>query len=88
MVKKIVYLFVIMLTTFLVVSCTTGGGTTPQTDENEVKVSLEIDKSEISAIKITAVYIALSGKAAWSDVNDVSKYMENLVGVRVYVTRK
>lgn len=57
-------------------------------DENEVKVSLEIDKSEISAIKITAVYIALSGKAAWSDVNDVSKYMENLVGVRVYVTRK
>ena len=38
MVKKIVYLFVIMLTTFLVVSCTTGGETTPQTDENEVKV--------------------------------------------------
>jgi 6-pyruvoyl-tetrahydropterin synthase len=57
-------------------------------DENEVKVSLEIDKSEISAIKITAVYIALSGKAAWFDVSDVSKYMENLVGVRVYVTRK
>ena len=27
-----------MLTTFLVVSCTTGGETTPQTDENEVKV--------------------------------------------------
>ena len=57
-------------------------------DEDEVEVSLEIDTSEISAIKITGVYIALSGKAAWSNVNDVSKYMENLVGVKVNVTRK
>lgn len=57
-------------------------------NENEVEISLEIDASEISAIKITGVNIILSGKAAWSDVNEVSKYMENLVGVNVNVTRK
>ena len=57
-------------------------------NENEVEISLEIDTSEISAIKITGVNIILSGKAAWSDVNEVSKYMENLVGVNVNVTRK
>ena len=38
MTKKVIYLFLVVLTAFLVVSCTTGGGTTPQTDENEVKV--------------------------------------------------
>ena len=39
MIKKVIYLFVVMLTTFLVVSCTTGSGPTgPVTDENEVKV--------------------------------------------------
>jgi hypothetical protein len=57
-------------------------------NENEVEISLEIDTSEISAIKITGVNIILSGKAAWSDINEVSKYMENLVGVNVNVTRK
>jgi hypothetical protein len=57
-------------------------------NENEVEISLEIDTSEISAIKITGVNIILSGKAAWSDVNEVRKYMENLVGVNVNVTRK
>ena len=57
-------------------------------NENEVEISLEIDTREISAIKITGVNIILSGKAAWSDINEVSKYMENLVGVNVNVTRK
>lgn len=57
-------------------------------NENEVEITLEIDTSEISAIKITGVNIILSGKAAWSDVNEVSKYMENLVGVNINVTRK
>ena len=38
MTKKVIYLFLVVLTAFLVVSCTTGGATTPQTDENEVKV--------------------------------------------------
>lgn len=39
MIKKIIYIFVVLFTTVLIASCTTGGGTTtPQTDENEVKV--------------------------------------------------
>ena len=57
-------------------------------DEKDVDISLEIDESEISAIKITGVNIVLTGKASWSDLNEISKYMENLVGVSVNVTRK
>ena len=39
MFKKVIYLFAVVLTAFLIVSCTTGSGPTgPVTDENEVKV--------------------------------------------------
>lgn len=57
-------------------------------EDNDVFVSITMDKSEISAIKITAVNIILTNHASWSNVDEVKSYMENLVGVKVNVTRK
>ncbi|MBQ9744975.1 MAG: stage III sporulation protein AF [Clostridia bacterium] len=57
-------------------------------DPRDVYVDVEIDKSQISSVKITGVNIILTNKASWSNVDDVKLYMENLVGVPVHVTRK
>lgn len=57
-------------------------------DERDVYVDIVIDKTEISSIKITEVNIILTNKASWSNVDNVKTYMENLIGVKVNVTRK
>ena len=57
-------------------------------DTRDIYVDIVMDTSEISAIKITGVNIILTNRASWSNVDEVKKYTENLVGVRVNVTRK
>ena len=56
--------------------------------EKDIYVSIDTDETEISAIKLTGVNIIMTNNASWSNVDEVQKYMENLVGVRVSVTRK
>ena len=57
-------------------------------DTRDIYVDIVMDTTEISAIKITGVNIILTNRASWSNVDEVKKYTENLVGVRVNVTRK
>ncbi len=57
-------------------------------DTRDIYIDLEMDTSEISAIKITGVNIILTNRASWSNVDEVRNYTENLVGVKVNVTRK
>lgn len=57
-------------------------------NENEIIIDLEIDKSYIEAIKITKIKIILTGKASWSDVDAVKKYIENIIGGDISVTRR
>ena len=56
--------------------------------EKDIYVSIDTDETEISAIKLTGVNIIMTNNASWSNVDEVQKYMENLVGVRISVTRK
>ena len=55
---------------------------------SDVHVSIKMDKTELSAIKVIGVDIILTNNASWANVKEVKKYMENLVGVDVYVYRK
>ena len=57
-------------------------------DDNEVFVDLTLDKSNIQAIKIDQINIILTGKASWSDVDSVEKYLKDIVGCDVSVKRK
>ena len=57
-------------------------------DKRDIYVDIMMDTTEISAIKITGVNIILTNRASWSNVDEVKKYTENLVGVKVNVTRK
>jgi hypothetical protein len=57
-------------------------------DTRDIYVDIVMDTTEISAIKITGVNIILTNHASWSNVDEVKKYTENLVGVTVNVTRK
>jgi hypothetical protein len=57
-------------------------------DTRDIYVDIVMDTTEISAIKITGVNIILTNRASWSNVDEVKKYTENLVGVTVNVTRK
>jgi len=57
-------------------------------DKRDIYVDIIVDTTEISAIKITRVNIILTNRASWSNVDEVKKYTENLVGVKVNVTRK
>ena len=57
-------------------------------DENEVFVSLELENENPEKIIIKKINIILTHKASWSDTDKVKDYVENLVGVSVYVTKK
>lgn len=57
-------------------------------DENEIIVNLETDTTNIEAIKITKINVILTGKASWSDVDTVKKYLENVVGGEISVCRR
>ncbi len=56
-------------------------------DESDVIVELDIDKSNIEAIKIKQINIILTGKASWSDVDNVKEYLENIIGGNISVKR-
>ena len=56
--------------------------------EKDIYVIIDTDETEISAIKLIGVNIILTNNASWANVDEVQRYMENLVGVRVSVTRK
>lgn len=57
-------------------------------DENEILVELDIDTSNIEAIKIDCVNITLTGKASWSDAKRIEEYLNNLIGTEIEVKRK
>ncbi|MBQ8545907.1 MAG: stage III sporulation protein AF [Clostridia bacterium] len=57
-------------------------------DDNEVIVDLELDETNIQAIKIEKINIILTGKASWSDVNTVEEYIKDMVGCDISVKRK
>lgn len=57
-------------------------------DDNEIYVDLTLDKTDIQAIKIEKINIILTGKASWSDVDTVEKYLTDIVGCDVLVKRK
>lgn len=57
-------------------------------DENDVYVSLECDKSNISSIKIKAVNITLTNKASWSDTDAVKDYLDKMIGCKINVKRR
>lgn len=57
-------------------------------ETRDVYVDIKMDTNKISAIKITEVDIILTNRASWSNVDEVKGYIQNLVGVKVNVTRK
>lgn len=57
-------------------------------EEKEVFVTLEIDKTDIQAIKIEKINVILTGKASWHDVKSVEEYLEDIIGGNVSVKRK
>ena len=57
-------------------------------ENNDVYVSLNIDKSDIGAIKINSVNIILTNKASWANADTVKEYLENMVGCKINVTRR
>lgn len=57
-------------------------------EEKEIFIELDIDKSNIESIKIKKIYIILTGKASWSDVDTVKEYLENIIGGNISVTRR
>ena len=57
-------------------------------EETDVYVTLECDKSDISAIKILAINVTLTNKASWSDTDRVKDYLDKTVGCKVNVTRR
>lgn len=57
-------------------------------EENDVYVSLDCDKSDISAIKIRAVNVVLTNKASWSDTDKVTEYLDKMIGCKINVIRR
>lgn len=57
-------------------------------EEKEVIVSLDIDKTDLQAIKIEQINVILTGKASWHDVKNVQEYLEDVVGGKIVVKRK
>lgn len=57
-------------------------------DEKEIIIELEIDKTNIEAIKINKITVILTGKASWNDVDAVKEYLNNVIGGNIVVTRK
>ena len=55
--------------------------------ESDVIIELEIDKSNVEAIKIKKINIILTGEASWSDVDKVKSYLENIIGGNISVKR-
>jgi hypothetical protein len=56
-------------------------------NEGDIIVELDIDKSNIEAIKIKKINIILTGKASWSDVDRVKSYLESIIGGNISVKR-
>lgn len=56
-------------------------------NESDIIVELDIDKSNIEAIKIKKINIILTGKASWSDVDRVKSYLESIIGGNISVKR-
>ena len=57
-------------------------------DEKDVVIEIEVDKSNIEAIKIKKINIVLTGKASWSDTARVKKYLSDLIGGDISVVRR
>ena len=57
-------------------------------DENEVSVEIILDKKQIDNIKIEKIYVYISGKASWSNADEIKKYLENTVGSEFIVKRR
>ena len=57
-------------------------------DESDVLVSLECDKSDISAIEIKAVNVVLTNKASWADIDSVKEYLDRTIGCKINVIRR
>ena len=57
-------------------------------DEKEVIVDAELNDTNINSISISKINVVLTGKASWSDVDTVKKYLEDLIGCDASVTRK
>lgn len=57
-------------------------------DEKDIIVELETNTTNLEAIKITKIKITLTGKASWSDVEMVEKYLKNIIGGDISVIRR
>ena len=57
-------------------------------DKKEVYVNLEIDKTDLQAIKVKKINVILTGKASWHDAKTVEEYLKNMIGADVSVKRK
>ena len=56
--------------------------------ESDVYVTLEVDKSNSEAVAVKCINVILTGKASWSDADNVKKYIEKISGCDAYVTKK
>lgn len=57
-------------------------------ESNDVYVSLECDKTNISSIKINSINVILTNKASWADTDNVKEYLDKTVGCYINVTRR
>lgn len=57
-------------------------------DEKDIIIELDIDKTNIEAIKINKITVILTGKASWNDIDAVKEYLNNVIGGNIVVTRK
>lgn len=57
-------------------------------DENEVQIDIKTDSTDITSIKITQICITLTGKATWTDADNIEKTIEDYVGCNVIVKKK
>lgn len=57
-------------------------------EETDVYVSLETEENASEAITVTKVVVTLTNKASWSDADRVKKYLENMLGCEISVSKR
>lgn len=57
-------------------------------DSNEVDVDIILNEDEIDSINIEKIHVNISGKAAWSDLENIKRYLEDILSGEITINRR
>lgn len=57
-------------------------------EDTDVYVSLETEENDTETTTVKRIVVTLTNKASWSDADRIKKYLENITGCEVFVSKK